>query len=87
MNTLAYLSNEAFSSIPPELIHDLQRMLSANESIRPSALDFTGNTWIISVSRPCHFLYVKQQKEKKNYFRMAELVLLMQVCLQSNILR
>ncbi|XVF29813.1 hypothetical protein REPUB_Repub16aG0003400 [Reevesia pubescens] len=43
MNTLTYLSNEAFSSIPPELIHDLQRMLSANESIRPSALDFTGS--------------------------------------------
>ncbi|PPR94712.1 hypothetical protein GOBAR_AA25969 [Gossypium barbadense] len=41
MNTLTYLPNEAFSSIPQEVIHDLQRMLSANESVRPSALDFT----------------------------------------------
>ncbi|KAE8715328.1 white-brown-complex ABC transporter family [Hibiscus syriacus] len=41
MNTLTYLSSEAFSSIPPELIHDLQRMLSSNESTRPSAVDFT----------------------------------------------
>ncbi|KAG4189566.1 hypothetical protein ERO13_A08G230600v2 [Gossypium hirsutum] len=43
MNTLTYLPNEAFSSIPQEVIHDLQRMLSANESVRPSALDFTGS--------------------------------------------
>ncbi|KAF3440970.1 hypothetical protein FNV43_RR19256 [Rhamnella rubrinervis] len=41
MNTLTYLSNEAFSSIPPELVHDLQRMLSTNESLRPTAMDFT----------------------------------------------
>ncbi|KAJ0024168.1 hypothetical protein Pint_07044 [Pistacia integerrima] len=43
MNTLTYLSNEAFSSIPPELVPDLQRMLSANESLRPTASDFTGS--------------------------------------------
>lgn len=42
MNTLTYLSREAFSSIPPELVPDLQRMLSANEAFRPTALDFTG---------------------------------------------
>ncbi|GMI83031.1 hypothetical protein like AT1G71410 [Hibiscus trionum] len=41
MNTLTYLSSEAFSSIPPELIHDLQRMISANDSTRPSAVEFT----------------------------------------------
>jgi SCY1-like protein 2 len=44
MNTLTYLSNEAFSSVPPELVPDLQRMLSANESFRPTAMDFTGKT-------------------------------------------
>ena len=42
MNSLSYLSSEAFSSIPPELVPDLQKMLSANETFRPTALDFTG---------------------------------------------
>lgn len=42
MNNLTYLSSEAFSSIPHELVTDLKRMLSANEALRPSALDFTG---------------------------------------------
>ncbi|CAH1443399.1 unnamed protein product [Lactuca virosa] len=43
MNNLTYLSSEAFSSIPHELVTDLKRMLSANEALRPSALDFTGS--------------------------------------------
>lgn len=42
MNTLTYLSSDAFSSIPSDLVPDLQRMLSSNESFRPSAMDFTG---------------------------------------------
>ncbi|KAJ8444932.1 hypothetical protein Cgig2_029126 [Carnegiea gigantea] len=42
LNTLNYLSRETFSSIPPELVPDLQRMLSMNESSRPTASDFTG---------------------------------------------
>ncbi|GAB4845532.1 SCY1-like protein 2 A [Ancistrocladus abbreviatus] len=43
MNTLNYLSSETFSSIPPELVSDLQRMLSVDESSRPTAMDFTGS--------------------------------------------
>lgn len=43
MNNLNYLTSESFSSIPQDLVPDLQRMLSANEASRPSALDFTGN--------------------------------------------
>ncbi|KAF9609205.1 hypothetical protein IFM89_014046 [Coptis chinensis] len=43
MNTMTYMSHEAFSSIPTDLVPDLQRMLSVNEASRPSALDFTGN--------------------------------------------
>lgn len=43
MNNLTYLTSEAFSSIPNELVADLKRMLSANEALRPSALDFTGS--------------------------------------------
>ena len=41
-NGLTYLTSEAFTSIPPELVADLQRMLSTNESFRPTALEFTG---------------------------------------------
>ncbi|KAF8115415.1 hypothetical protein N665_0027s0031 [Sinapis alba] len=33
--------NESFSSIPSDLVSDLQRMLSTNETFRPTALDFT----------------------------------------------
>ncbi|KAL3574132.1 hypothetical protein D5086_024745 [Populus alba] len=40
MNTLNYLSSAAFSSIPPELVPDLQKMLSANESFRPNSYGF-----------------------------------------------
>ncbi|XP_020238273.1 SCY1-like protein 2 [Cajanus cajan] len=43
MNTLTYLSSDAFSSIPPELVPDLQRMLSSSETSRPTAMDFTGS--------------------------------------------
>ncbi|KAK7257275.1 hypothetical protein RIF29_31126 [Crotalaria pallida] len=42
-NTLTYLSSDAFSSIPSELVSDLQRMLSRNVSSRPTAMDFTGS--------------------------------------------
>ncbi|XP_044511979.1 SCY1-like protein 2 [Mangifera indica] len=45
MNTLTYLSNQAFSSIQPELVPDLQRMLSPNESLRPTASEFTGSSF------------------------------------------
>ncbi|PRQ20105.1 hypothetical protein RchiOBHm_Chr7g0224521 [Rosa chinensis] len=48
MNTLSYLSSEAFSSIPPELVPDLQRMISTNESFRPTAIDFTGEDFLVA---------------------------------------
>lgn len=50
MNNLNYLSSEAFSSIPQELVPDLHNMLSANEALRPTALGFT--------SKCCHCLNV-----------------------------
>ncbi|KAL1833622.1 hypothetical protein ACET3Z_003273 [Daucus carota] len=43
MNSLTYLSSESFSSIPSDLTSDLRRMLSANETSRPTASDFTGS--------------------------------------------
>jgi SCY1-like protein 2 len=51
MNTLNYITNESFSSIPSELVSDLQRMLSTNESFRPTALDFTGSNFFRSDAR------------------------------------
>ncbi|KAK8691840.1 hypothetical protein V6N13_075335 [Hibiscus sabdariffa] len=66
MNTLTYLSNEAFSSIPPELIHDLQRMLSANESIRPAALDFTGSPFLRDDTRLRALRFLDHMLERDN---------------------
>ncbi|KAA3468436.1 SCY1-like protein 2 isoform X1 [Gossypium australe] len=66
MNTLTYLPNEAFSSIPPELIHDLQRMLSANESVRPSALDFTGSPFFRDDTRLRALRFLDHLLEKDN---------------------
>ncbi|CAA0809829.1 Protein kinase family protein with ARM repeat domain [Striga hermonthica] len=37
-----YLTSEAFSTILRDLVPDLQKMLSANETSRPTAIDFTG---------------------------------------------
>ncbi|XVF37320.1 hypothetical protein REPUB_Repub19eG0135600 [Reevesia pubescens] len=66
MNTLTYLSNEAFSSIPPELTHYLQRMLSANESIRPSALDFTGSPFFRDDTRLRALRFLDHMLERDN---------------------
>lgn len=74
MNTLTYLSNEAFSSIPPELVHDLQRMLSSNESIRPSAVNFTGNNNGSMVDLVI-FLYFKTKMEWKGLFPVCKFIL------------
>ncbi|EOY17147.1 Kinase family protein with ARM repeat domain isoform 2 [Theobroma cacao] len=66
MNTLTYLSNEAFSSIPPELVHELQRMLSANESFRPSALDFTGSPFFRDDTRLRALRFLDHMLERDN---------------------
>lgn len=56
MNSLNYLSSEAFSSIPKDLVPDLQRMLSANESTRPTAIDFTGK--VVRIMGNTSFMYI-----------------------------
>ncbi|GLT93895.1 hypothetical protein SLE2022_116650 [Rubroshorea leprosula] len=66
MNTLNYLSNEAFSSIPPELVPDLQRMLSANESFRPSAMDFTGSPFFRNDTRLRALRFLDHMLERDN---------------------
>lgn len=57
MNNLTYLTSQAFSSIPPELVPDLQRMLSANATFRPTALDFTGKKQV-SLSSFYYLLFI-----------------------------
>lgn len=48
-NSMTYLTSETFSAIPPELVVDLRRMLSMDESSRPSALEFTGKCKCIRI--------------------------------------
>lgn len=77
MNSLTYLSREAFSSIPSDLVPDLQKMLSSNETFRPTASDFTGenmdpqNPYMLSLYIYLHVLetsnltqwqYIKRKK-------------------------
>ncbi|GLU16278.1 hypothetical protein SLE2022_327170 [Rubroshorea leprosula] len=66
MNALNYLSNEAFYSIPPELVPDLLRMLSANESFRPSAMDFTGSPFFRNDTRLCALCFLDHMLERDN---------------------
>lgn len=66
MNTLNYLSSEAFSSIPSELVPDLQRMLSANESFRPSAMDFTGSPFFRTDTRLRALRFLDHMLERDN---------------------
>lgn len=66
MNTLTYLSTESFSSIPPELVSDLQRMLSSNESFRPTALDFTGSPFFRDDTRLRALRFLDHMLERDN---------------------
>ncbi|KAE8821029.1 SCY1-like protein 2 [Hordeum vulgare] len=45
MNSLTYLTSEAFSNIPTDLVSDLQKMLSVDAASRPSAMAFTGSSF------------------------------------------
>ncbi|CAI9754270.1 unnamed protein product [Fraxinus pennsylvanica] len=66
MNSLTYLSSEAFSSIPRELVSELQRMLSANEAIRPSAMDFTGSPFFREDTRLRALRFLDHMLERDN---------------------
>lgn len=58
MNSLTYLTSETFSVIPSELIIDLRRMLSMDETSRPSATEFTGKELCPVIIRLiCHHWY------------------------------
>lgn len=66
MNTLTYLSSETFSCIPSELVPDLQRMLSANESSRPTAIDFTGSPFFRNDTRLRALRFLDHMLERDN---------------------
>ncbi|XP_019155597.1 PREDICTED: SCY1-like protein 2 [Ipomoea nil] len=66
MNSLNYLSSEAFSSIPKELVPDLQRMLSSNESTRPTAIDFTGSSFFRDDTRLRALRFLDHMLERDN---------------------
>ncbi|KFK44375.1 hypothetical protein AALP_AA1G249300 [Arabis alpina] len=66
INTLNYLTNETFSSIPSDLVSDLQRMLSMNESFRPTALDFTGSSFFRSDTRLRALRFLDHMLERDN---------------------
>jgi len=63
---ITYLSHESFSHIPPELVHDLRQMLSANESSRPSALDFTGSPFFRDDTRLRALRFLDHMLERDN---------------------
>ncbi|KAI4331796.1 hypothetical protein L6164_016751 [Bauhinia variegata] len=66
MNTLNYLSSDAFSSIPPELVPDLKRMLSPNESSRPTAIDFTGSPFFRNDTKLRALRFLDHMLERDN---------------------
>ncbi|KAH6775197.1 kinase family with ARM repeat domain-containing protein [Perilla frutescens var. hirtella] len=66
MNSLTYLTNEAFSKIPRELVPDLQRMLSANVASRPTALDFTGSSFFREDTRLRALRFLDHLLERDN---------------------
>lgn len=66
MNTLTYLSSDAFSSIPSDLVPDLQKMLSANESFRPTAMDFTGSRFFRDDTRLRALRFLDHMLERDN---------------------
>lgn len=63
---ITYLSHDSFSSIPPELVQDLRQMLSANESLRPSALDFTGSPFFRDDTRLRALRFLDHMLERDN---------------------
>ncbi|KAJ8530979.1 hypothetical protein K7X08_025710 [Anisodus acutangulus] len=66
MNNLNYLSSEAFSSIPQELVSDLQKMLSANEAFRPTAMGFTGSSFFREDTRLRALRFLDHMLERDN---------------------
>ena len=65
-SSLTYLTNGAFTSIPSELVPDMQIMLSTNESFRPTALEFTGSPFFGDDTRLRAFRFLDHMLERDN---------------------
>jgi len=66
MNALTYLTSEAFSGIPTDLVADLQRMLSVDGASRPSAMAFTGSSFFRHDSRLRALRFLDHLLERDN---------------------
>uniref|UniRef100_A0A0D3ER89 Protein kinase domain-containing protein n=1 Tax=Oryza barthii TaxID=65489 RepID=A0A0D3ER89_9ORYZ len=66
MNSLTYLTSEAFSNIPADLVVDLQRMLSVDVASRPSAMAFTGSSFFRNDTRLRALRFLDHLLERDN---------------------
>ncbi|KAF8676025.1 hypothetical protein HU200_047529 [Digitaria exilis] len=66
MNALTYLTSEAFSNIPSDLVSDLQRMLSMDAVSRPSAMAFTGSSFFRDDTRLRALRFLDHLLERDN---------------------
>ncbi|XP_078167971.1 SCY1-like protein 2 A [Carex rostrata] len=66
INTLTYLSSDAFSNVPTDLVLDLQRMLSMEETSRPTASDFTGSSFFRDDTRLRALRFLDHLLERDN---------------------
>ncbi|KAF0899646.1 hypothetical protein E2562_020834 [Oryza meyeriana var. granulata] len=66
MNSLTYLTSEAFSNIPADLMVDLQRMLSVDVASRPSAMVFTGSSFFRDDTRLRALRFLDHLLERDN---------------------
>ncbi|CAA6672931.1 unnamed protein product [Spirodela intermedia] len=63
---VTYSLHESFSVIPPDLVTDLRRMLSLDETLRPSALDFTGSPFFRDDTRLRALRFLDHMLERDN---------------------
>ncbi|EFJ36554.1 hypothetical protein SELMODRAFT_165698 [Selaginella moellendorffii] len=61
-----YLASASFSKIPPELVHDLKRMLSPAELSRPTASEFTGSPFFREDTRLRALRFLDHMLERDN---------------------
>ncbi|PWZ31605.1 hypothetical protein Zm00014a_039594 [Zea mays] len=66
MNALTYLTSEAFSNIPSDLVSDLQRMISMDAVSRPSAVAFTGSSFFRDDTRLRALRFLDHLLERDN---------------------
>ncbi|XP_078428236.1 SCY1-like protein 2 A [Wolffia australiana] len=66
MNMLTYSLHESFSVLPPDLVMDIRRMLSLDETLRPNALEFTGSPFFRDDTRLRALRFLDHMLERDN---------------------